>query len=81
MPHCVDLDLSLGTVDLTPDDLDLTPDDLDLTPGEGLTLDLDGLWRELDEAIKAEPPSVTADRSLEAPQFPGGSCGNLTLPR
>ena len=74
MPHCGDLDLSLGTVDLTPDDLDLTP-------GEGLTLDLDGLWREIDEAIKAEPPSVTADRSLEAPQFPGGSCGNLTLPR
>ena len=74
MPHCGDLDLSLGTVDLTPDDLDLTP-------GEGLTLDLDGLWREIDEAIKAEPPSVTADRSLEAPQFPGESCGNLTLPR
>ena len=74
MPHCGDLDLSLGTVDLAPDDLDLTSD-------EGLTLDLDGLWREIDEAIKAEPPSVTADRSLEAPQFPGGSCGNLTLPR
>ena len=38
--------------------LDAGDGTIEVPEHEGLTIDLDAIWRELDEAIKAEPPSV-----------------------